>query len=65
MSNLARQEMIFGRHISLDEFLSGIDGVSRESVHRLAGEMLNGKRIGLTAVGQLDHFKPEREQLIC
>jgi predicted Zn-dependent peptidase len=65
MSNLARQEMIFGRHISLDEFLSGFDGVSRESVHRLAGEMLNGKRIGLTAVGQLDHFKPEREQLIC
>ena len=65
MSNLARQEMIFDRHVTLEEVLSGIEQVRREDVHRLAGDMLNGQGIGLTAVGHLAHFKPEREQLVC
>lgn len=65
MSNLARQEMYFGRFVSLDEILEGIEKVSREEVLRLAGQIFNGEGMGLTAVGNLKRFKPERAQLVC
>ncbi|HWU40634.1 MAG TPA: pitrilysin family protein, partial [Candidatus Acidoferrum sp.] len=36
MSNLARQEMYFGRHISLDEIAKLVDGVTSEAVQGVA-----------------------------
>jgi predicted Zn-dependent peptidase len=65
MSQLARHEMIFGRHISLDEILDGIERVSRDDVLRLAIEMLEGRALGLTAVGNLQHLKSLEEKLVA
>jgi predicted Zn-dependent peptidase len=65
MSQLARHEMYFGRHISLDEILDGIEQVTQDDVLRLAGEMLEGRSLGLTAVGHLEQFKPARERLVA
>ena len=65
MSNLARQEMYFDRFITSDEVLEGIARVSREDVFRLASEILDGRGLGLTAVGNPSNFKPTDEQLVC
>jgi predicted Zn-dependent peptidase len=65
MSQLARHEMYFGRHISMDELLDRIERVTHEEVLRLAAEMLEGRSLGLSAVGNLDNFNPVHEKLVA
>lgn len=65
MSHLARHEMYFGRYVPLDEILSGIEKVSKDDVLRLAGEIFDGRALGLTAVGNLSRFKPLRDKLVA
>jgi predicted Zn-dependent peptidase len=65
MFQLARHEMCFGRHLSLDEILGGVERVSQDDVLRLATEMIEGRSLGLTAVGNLRHLKPIREKLVA
>ena len=65
MSQLARHEMYFGRQISLDETLAGIENVNREGIMRLAGELFEERPLGLTAVGNLADLKPLPEQLVA
>jgi predicted Zn-dependent peptidase len=65
MHQLARHEMCFGRHLSLDEILANLERVSREDILRLAAEMLDGRPLALTAVGNLEHLKPVQEKLVA
>jgi predicted Zn-dependent peptidase len=65
MSNLARQEMAFGRHISLDEISAGIDAVTREDVREVARELFVPNKIALTVLGPLNGFKISRRDLAC
>lgn len=65
MSNLARQEMIFGRHISLDEIAAGIDVVTAEDVREVARELFVGEEIALTVLGPLNGLKISRRDLAC
>ena len=51
MSNLARQEMYFGRHFSLDEILSGIDAVERPHLTMLAQELFDPERSTMAVLG--------------
>lgn len=51
MTHLARQEMYFGRHISLDEMLDRIEGVSAEDVMRVAHTLFAGQPVGVTTLG--------------
>lgn len=51
MTHLARQEMYFGRHVTLDEIIAGIEGVSREDVLRVAGELFTQDTVGVTVLG--------------
>jgi len=53
MSNLARQEIFFGRQSTLDEILDRIDRVTAEDVQRVAGEIFGTDDLAITAVGQL------------
>ena len=46
MSQLARQQLYFGRHFSLDEVLGAIDAVSAEDVQRVAADLFRGRRVG-------------------
>ncbi len=39
MSHLARQEIYFGRHFTLDEMLAGIERVTAEDVLRVARDL--------------------------
>ena len=65
MSNLARQEMVFGRHISLDEIAAGIDAVTAEDVRRVAGDLFVRDEIALTVLGPLNGLKISRRDLAC
>jgi predicted Zn-dependent peptidase len=65
MSNLARQEMVFGRHISLDEIAAGIDAVTTEDVRQVAEELFVPDHIALTVLGPLNGLKISRRDLAC
>jgi len=57
MSNLARQELYYGKYFSLDEMTGAIERVSSEDVHRLANAFFETRQIALTVLGSLDGFK--------
>jgi predicted Zn-dependent peptidase len=64
MSNIARQEIFFGRQFTLDEILDRIDRVSVADVQRIAGEIFREDQLAITAIGQLDSLNLDREIVI-
>ncbi len=65
MSNLARQQMYFGRFFSLDELAESIEKVSPDDIQRIAQTFFDQKYIALTVLGNLDGFKITRDDLVC
>ncbi len=65
MSNLARQEMYFGRSFSLDEIARKIDAVTRGAVIEVARDLLEPRRIGLTVLGPGPRMNLTRADLAC
>jgi predicted Zn-dependent peptidase len=65
MSNLARQEIFFGRQFTLDEMLERINRVTAEDVQRMATEIFSSDDLAITAVGQLGSLSLslDREQI--
>jgi predicted Zn-dependent peptidase len=63
MSNLARQEIFFGRQSTLDEILERINRVTTDDVQRVAGEIFGSRELAITAVGQLGSLDLDREQI--
>ncbi|HEY6944943.1 MAG TPA: pitrilysin family protein, partial [Candidatus Acidoferrum sp.] len=53
MSNLARQELYFGRFFSLDEILAAIEAVTREELQSLARRYFQTDHIAVTVLGPL------------
>lgn len=51
MSQLARQEMYFGRHFSMDEILAAIEAVSIEDIQRIARDLFRDGATTATIVG--------------
>jgi predicted Zn-dependent peptidase len=51
MSNLARQLMSLGRHVSLDEMLASIERVTAEDVQRVAVSLFGGRELAASVVG--------------
>jgi predicted Zn-dependent peptidase len=51
MSHLARQEIYFERHFSLDETLAGIEAVTADGVERVANELFANDALAATVVG--------------
>ncbi|HET9994469.1 MAG TPA: pitrilysin family protein [Candidatus Acidoferrum sp.] len=65
MSNLARQELYFGRFYSLDEILAGIEAVTREELQSLAKAYFQPGLIAVTVLGPLNGFTLDRSRLAC
>jgi len=65
MSNLARQQMYFGRFFTIDDIVHEIDGVSAADVQRLASQLFRPELIALTLLGNLGPMKIERASLAC
>ena len=51
MSHLARQEIYFDRHFSLDETLEGVEAVTADDVIRVAHDLFSGSPLAATVVG--------------
>jgi predicted Zn-dependent peptidase len=64
MSNLARQEIFYGNHLSPDEILKRIENVTAQDIQRIANEVFNGDGLAMTAIGQLEDFTIEDAQLV-
>ncbi len=58
MSHLARHELYFGRHFTLDETLASIEQVSVESVRRVAQELILNDGLVATVVGPAGGTRP-------
>jgi predicted Zn-dependent peptidase len=65
MSNLARQQMYFGRFFGVDEIMEEIDAVTSADVQELARELFQPEAMALTLLGNLGSMKVEREDLAC
>jgi len=65
MSNLARQEMYFGKFFSLDELIESIEAVTADHIQAIAQKFFDQKQIALTVLGNLDGVKIGREDLAC
>ncbi|MGD0444209.1 MAG: pitrilysin family protein [Edaphobacter sp.] len=65
MSNLARQQMYFGRFFGVDEIMEEIDAVTSADVQGLARELFQPEMMALTLLGNLGSMKVERGDLAC
>ncbi len=53
MSRLARQEMYFGKYLSMDDIIKGVEKVTAEQAQRLAQQLFTRENISLTILGPL------------
>jgi len=51
MSHLARQEIYFDRHFSLDETLAGVQRVTSDDIQRVARDLLSNGSLAVTVLG--------------
>lgn len=65
MSNLARQQMHFGRFFSLDELVESIEKVTAPDLQRIAQEFFDPKLVAVSVLGNLGDWKITREDLVC
>jgi predicted Zn-dependent peptidase len=65
MSNVARQEMYFGRYISLNEISQCVDGVTSPEVLEVAREFFQTNRLAVTFLGPINDFTFTRADLAC
>lgn len=65
MSHLARQEIYFGRFISLDEILAAIEAVTAEQLQEIAREFFQPELVGAAILGPLDGLEIARDELAC
>jgi predicted Zn-dependent peptidase len=65
MSNLARQEIYFGRFFSVEELHASIEAVTAEDVQQTAVEFFEPRKIAVTVVGPLEGFELKRDLLAC
>jgi predicted Zn-dependent peptidase len=65
MSQLARQEMYFGRHVDPDEVISGIDAVTSGEVLELASRVFGSGPLAMTVLGKLERASSIPESLVA
>ena len=54
MSRLARQEIYFGKYLSMDDIIKGVEKVTAEQVQHLAQQLFTRENISLTILGPLN-----------
>ncbi len=65
MSNLARQQMYFGRFFGVDEIERAINHVTSTDLQRIANLLFRSDAIAVTFLGNLGALKIERADLVC
>jgi predicted Zn-dependent peptidase len=64
MSNLARQELFFGRFQSVDEMMEGIERVDAAQVQTIANDFFSGKQVGVTGLGRVSGIELAPAELV-
>ena len=65
MTNLARQQIFFGRFFSMDEMLASIEAVTAAEVQQLAADAFISEKLSLTVLGKVDGLAIDRSILNC
>ena len=65
MSNLARQELYFGRFYSTEEITRSIESVTHEEIQQLALDLFQPQKIAAAVLGNLNGFRLRRSALAC
>lgn len=65
MSNLARQQMYYGRFMTLDQMKQKIDTVTAEEIRAIARELFQQEKISVSVLGRLNGLKVTRSMLAC
>jgi predicted Zn-dependent peptidase len=65
MSNLARQEMYFGRFFPVDEITAEVEAVTTAEIQTLARRLFRPEAIALTVLGNFGPLDATREALAC
>ena len=65
MSNIARQELFFGRFFSVDEMVESIEAVTADEIQGIAQDFFAGKQVGVTVLGRLEGVEFQPAELIC
>ncbi len=65
MSNLARQQMYFGRFFAVEEIEREINRVAPEDLQRISNELFRSEAIAVTLLGNLGAMKIDRSDLLC
>ncbi len=65
MGNIARQEMYFGRYITMDEIARSVDRVTAEQVQAVATEFFQPERLAVTVLGPVENLHLRRSDLSC
>jgi predicted Zn-dependent peptidase len=63
MSNLARQELFFGRFFGVDEMVEAIEQVTAAEVQAIAREFFCGHQVGATVLGRLNGLELPASEL--
>lgn len=54
MTKLAKNEIYFGRNLSIEEILNGIDAVTSETLQKLSNDLINNRNFALQFIGKAD-----------
>jgi predicted Zn-dependent peptidase len=54
MSRIARQEVYFGKYLSMDDIIKGVEKVTAEQVRGLAEQLFSRDNVALTVLGPLN-----------
>ncbi len=65
MSNLARQQMYYGRFTSVEEIEREVDAVTPQDIQAAARELFQADLLSLTLLGNLGELKVTRADLVC
>ena len=65
MSNLARQQLYFGKFFTLDEMIARIESVTAEDIGEITREFFRTDQISLSVLGRLNGTKITRKMLTC
>ena len=65
MSNIARQELFFGRFFTVDEMVESIEAVTADEIQGIAQDFFAGKQVGVTVLGRLEGVDFQPAELIC
>ena len=65
MSNLARQQMYYGRFTTTEEIVEAVDRVTAEDIQRVARTLFQSDLLSLTLLGNLGNLSITRADLVC